>query len=124
MWGPLLEKAMAKIGANYGNIKGGFSSHASRAILGCPVFGQKITQGDMILTDAAIHYWNMMYHDRHTRGIMHTAIISESADPNINHCGFTMNHVYSVLDIFGLVDPITLEIDHRMLIVRDPRASS
>lgn len=43
IWGPLLEKALAKIGANYANIKGGFSAQISRTLLGCPVFSQLIS---------------------------------------------------------------------------------
>ena len=54
---------------------------------------------------------------------MHTAIITDSDDSRVNECGLTMNHVYSILDVFTLHDPVFGAIDHRLLIIRDPRAN-
>lgn len=38
MWGPILEKAWAKLKGNYDNVDGGFLENGIRALTGIPVF--------------------------------------------------------------------------------------
>jgi hypothetical protein len=41
MWGPLLEKAWAKLKGSYEAADGGFLESGMRALTGCPVFSYK-----------------------------------------------------------------------------------
>ena len=38
MWGPIIEKAWAKVKGSYGNVDGGFIENGIRALTGAPVF--------------------------------------------------------------------------------------
>lgn len=56
LWGPLLEKAWAKMLMNYSNIDAGQSHIALRAILGCPVIQYNF--GYLNMSNKAI--WNLI----------------------------------------------------------------
>ena len=44
LWGPLLEKAWAKVDMNYENAEGGWQHHVLRTLLGCPVFAYRMSR--------------------------------------------------------------------------------
>ena len=46
LWGPLLEKAWAKMKGSYANSNIGFVQNSFRALLGCPVFDYKTSSLD------------------------------------------------------------------------------
>lgn len=96
MWGPLMEKAWAKVFSNYSALKrGGWSSQTLKAFNGAPTekyYTFRIASWDMferINNGKAYGY----FHNFETDG-------GGSGDTTVNSCGITHTHAYSLLDTF------------------------
>ena len=44
LWGPILEKAWAKVKGGYENSEGGFVQNGLRSIMGCPIFQYEVSE--------------------------------------------------------------------------------
>jgi hypothetical protein len=114
MWGPLLEKAWAKVKGSYDNADGGFVQTGLRALTGLPVFSYKISDiADITAANAAwtsIKSWE-------TAGYYAGAGTSGGADTTTNSCGIANGHAYSILSAFELT---TGGVTYKLLLMRNP----
>ena len=111
MWGPILEKAWAKVKGNYEASEGGFTPNGIRSITGAPVFiymTQDITdqsQAFDLLTAANDIDYPMQ------------AGTWGSDDSQRTTCGIASAHAYSILETF-LLNYNGEQI--KMLLMRNP----
>jgi len=125
LWAPLLEKAFAKVGTNYGNTEGGLPYLTTRALLGCPVVG---TYYFVRLANQADSLWDSLEKESRERGYLHTVttvgVYGVGDDTRVNSCGITGAHAFPVLAYVGLYDAATgSSLEHRLVMLRDPRGA-
>ena len=91
MWGPILEKAFAKLHGNYQHIVEGDVREAAMTLTGSPSLVQLHEQFDME------DIWNeLIMHEKNNEMIfLNTAVFPN--DAKINACGLMSGHTYVVL---------------------------
>lgn len=118
MWGPILEKAWAKMKGSYNNAEGGMIS--IRQLTGAYVYQywtddlvnqQRVDQQFALMSQADEHKY-IMEVNTHTR---------EGGDSTENKCGMANSHTYSILGVFTLKND---KVDEKCLLLRNPWGES
>ena len=95
IWGPLVEKACAKMKGTYYDSGGGFTQSGLRALVGCPVYDFKSEDNYEFPTEV----WQFLKGADDLDWIMNAAT-SGTSDTEKNECGIAQAHAYSVISIF------------------------
>lgn len=126
LWGPILEKAFAKIKGSYAATTGGFTVTGIRALTGAPTFDfDKINQGYSVENDYMIFSsaWIALNAANTLNYILAAEtndIISQKQNPTLNSCGINTGHSYSIISTFELLHLVNDIPMHQMLMIRDP----
>ena len=115
MWGPIIEKAWAKVKGSYTNADGGLIENGLRALTGAPVY---IFETKANKVEADIKSLFDMIKKAEMLSYIMTAGTDGLSDTQINHCGIDMGHAYSILTYFTLKE--SSGKTHDMLLVRNP----
>ena len=115
MWGPILEKAWAKLRGSYANVDGGILENGIRSLTGAPVFSYKTSTLD---TDAKVdEAYQFILTGEQANYVMGASTRGTGDDSSRNHCGIYMSHAYSILAAFTLKDATHNE---QLLLIRNP----
>ena len=102
MWGPILEKAWAKVKGSYTNILDqGFVQNGIRAITGIPVFTYETI--DIANEEQLGDTYKLLEAANFVNYIMGLASSSETVEEN-NACGVKVDYAYSILSVFKMED--------------------
>lgn len=96
LWGPLLEKAWAKVKGNYDQADGGYTANGIRALTGVPVF--EYYKEDLVNMNPD-DIWEMFHLNDQLDYIMTSGTFGES-DKTQNECGIANGHAYSLISAF------------------------
>lgn len=116
VWGPLLEKAFAKVKGTYSHVNGGYAVSGLRMLIGSPVFHYAIED------ESNLETWEQLktYDDLKYIVTMGTESKNEI---QLNSCGLSTNHAFSLVAVFPLKDLSGLTL-HRMYLARNPQGIS
>ena len=115
MWGPLFEKAWAKIKGSYATSGGGFLQTGLSSFVGVPIFnydGAKMT--DEAKANAV---WTILKAAEDSNYIMASGTSGGGNDQEKNSCGIAKSHAYSILSAFEITDNGTTT---KLLLARNP----
>lgn len=117
IWGPLMEKAWAKVKGNYMNAHFDLSANGIRALTGVPVFDY-YSDDFSADNDAWEDMWEQILEADKAGYIMSASSNGMAGEYLVNGCGIEMAHSYSVLSAFLMTDSEGYE--NKMLLVRNP----
>lgn len=112
IWGPLVEKAWAKMKGSYDNADGGFGVSGTRALIGCPVYYWK-SEHNMEFTTEVFEF--LLRADG--LDFFMSADTGGGGDDTRNECGIANSHSYSIISAFKMNG-------HNMLMIRNPWGST
>lgn len=99
MWGPILEKAWAKVRGNFLNSEGGMNVNGLRVFTSAPVFSySRITHES---SPSLKELFGLMREADEKKYVM-TASTDGGNDSMFNSCGVAMGHAYSVIQTFKM----------------------
>lgn len=121
LWGPLVEKAFAKMKGNYATASGGFTVNGLRSLVGAPVFRfdsdyQLDADGNLAFSEV----WTSMKAADDLNYLLSAE--TTGVDTKRNECSVVAGHAYTVIAVFELKTGST--VDHQMYMVRNPWGSS
>eukprot|EP00356_Strombidium_inclinatum_P007169 CAMPEP_0170484982 /NCGR_PEP_ID=MMETSP0208-20121228/4355_1 /TAXON_ID=197538 /ORGANISM="Strombidium inclinatum, Strain S3" /LENGTH=273 /DNA_ID=CAMNT_0010758501 /DNA_START=606 /DNA_END=1427 /DNA_ORIENTATION=- len=117
-WGPVIEKAWAKLKGSYFASEGGFIQNGLRAMVGCPVFSYWFED----ITTTPVDLWTELQEfDENTNFLMGASTDSGVSDSYVNSCGIAEGHAYSIISVFALKDESGVT-QHRLYMARNPWA--
>ena len=96
IWGPILEKAWAKMKGSYSNADGGFVHSGIRALVGCPVFGYKNA-----LQTSYTTIWTFLKAADEINYILGSGT-GGTSDQSVNECGIATGHAFSIISLFEM----------------------
>lgn len=108
MWGPILEKAWAKIKGNYAQANGGFVVSGLRSLTGVPTFTYYVSTAGFS-ADETFTLLKAADEVDYPMG----AGTAAGSDTNFNDCGIAYSHAYSILGAFTMGS-------HEMILLRNP----
>ena len=114
MWGPLLEKAWAKIKGTYTHSDGGYVQTGLRSVTGVPVFWLYMPYYDDDDMDTIYSYIKEADDYDYLIG----AGTSGGSDTTTNDCGIANGHAYSIVSAFSMTD--SSSYSYNMLLMRNP----
>lgn len=113
MWGPIVEKAYAKVRGQMTNSEGGFTPGSVRYLSNIPMI--KADTSD-ITDDTAFH---TVLKTADAANYIMTAGTAGSGDDSVfNLCKIAMSHAYSVIGAFDMTDASS--VVHNVIMVRNP----
>lgn len=98
MWGPLMEKAWAKLKGTYVHADGGYIETGLRALTGNPVFWEYLPY---FTEDEALDLWYEMEAADEYEFLL-AAGTSGGSDTTTNDCGIANGHAYSIVSVFSI----------------------
>lgn len=115
IWGPILEKAWAKVRGNFLNSEGGMNVNGLRAFTSAPVFSYSGLSNE---TKPSLNDLFGIMQDADKKKYLMTAATYGGNDSQFNQCGIAMGHAYSVLQVFQMTKADDEVVD--MIVVRNP----
>lgn len=121
IWGPVLEKAWAKVRGNYLNADGGIVKNGLRLLTGVPVYSY--TASDINTMSALTEMYNLI-----KAGDAAGYIMAASTDQNrvddedSNECGVPYAHAFTIVHAFTMIDAD--QVEHRCLLMHNPWGQS
>ena len=102
MWGPLIEKAYAKMNGNYLFVNGGYVENGIRTLVGAPVF----TYDGLRVLDqtAAEQLWDLCVAADAAGYVMGSAVYYSDTITDMNSCGIFSGHAYSIISAFSITE--------------------
>ena len=119
LWGPILEKAWAKIKGNYASADYGLLKNGIRAVTGAPVFGTTLRANSPSYVDDK-NFKNIR--EAKNQNFIVNVQTNGGSDSSRNKYGIANGHAYSVLKAFYLEE--RGKIVHQLYMVRNPWSSS
>ena len=98
LWGPILEKAFAKVKGNYAAADLGLLKNGIRSLTGAPVFGFKLSSRSTYSSNDATFKSIVAAHSKNYLVNVQT----NGFDSNKNKYGIPNGHAYSILDAFEM----------------------
>jgi hypothetical protein len=114
MWGPIIEKAWAKVKGAYMNADGGMSSNALRFMTGAPSPMFLTKDFDEKNLDQA---FNLLV-DSVNNGYLVNIGTDGDNDEEVNACGIATGHAYSLHDAFTISDADRNDVN--LMMIRNP----
>ena len=99
MWGPLLEKAWAKVKGSYSNSEHGFAANGIRALTGAPVFSY-YTKNMKTSTEIDAAFFSLK--EAALGNYIMAAAVGGVHNSQVNDCGIYKAHAYAILTAFDL----------------------
>ena len=116
MWGPIIEKAWAKMKGNYLISEGGFVENGFHYLVGIPAF--RYDTADITTTaEAETAFANIQITDA-ANYLIAAGTAGSGNDQLTNPCGIAQSHAYSIVAAFEMVD--AARTTHKCLLVRNP----
>lgn len=124
IWGPILEKAWAKVRGNYLNADGGIVKNGLRLLTGVPVY--TYTAAD-ITTQSALTDMFELIEEADEAGYIMAASTEANSDTasdadEYNECGVSYSHAFTIIHAFTMEDDD--KIEHRCLLMHNPWGES
>lgn len=130
LWGPLLEKAWAKLNGNYEQIAAGKVDHVLKALTGAPTMRIAF---DALLPESPSEIWNFIYRQMNSKKYNYQFVLYTGQDRDadgrpvasdssgkLNSCGIHMLHALAVLDVIPLYNEKRTVVKEGLLMIRDP----
>ena len=99
LWGPLLEKAWAKVKGNYAQADGGYTGNGIRALTGVPVY--EYYSEDLANRDPD-EIWEVFKVADDLDYIITSGTFGK--DTTLNKCGIANGHAFSLISVFTFKD--------------------
>jgi hypothetical protein len=123
LWGPLLEKAWAKVKGNYGQADGGYTGNGIRALTGAPVY-EYFTE-DLVNREPD-EIWETFRVADDLDYILTAGTFG--SDDSLNSCGIANGHAFSLISVFNFKDvdqymrdfSLTAIPEHKLYLLRNP----
>lgn len=122
LWGPILEKAFAKVKGSYAMANGGYTVSGIRSLTGLPVFYYQMGSECLFAYDYCYIEGNntdvfpMLKAADDLDHILAAGTVG--VDTGVNSCGIVGGHAYAIIAAFELKTSGT--VDHNMLMIRNP----
>ena len=115
MWGPIIEKAWAKVKGSYSNADGGLVENGIRSLTGAPVY---LYQADDQVTTKDLKNMYKLLQSADKLGYLMGAGTDGTSDKDKNSCGVSMAHAFSIIATFKMEEDDGTQ--HDMILVRNP----